>query len=98
MTVPEVATARGRDDARLDCAGKLLDDPERVGRLLRERPAEGGGELVDGRIGEDAPLVERLDEVACELGRPAQQLALLAHAASSCSNRAGSSKGPTSAR
>ena len=96
--VPEVPCAGGRDHAAIDLARHELHDLERVGAGLRKRPSECLGDVVQRVPGEDGALLERVEEVARDLGGPPEELALVAHAASSCSKRAGSSNGPTSAR
>src|SRR5262249_17671737 len=93
----EVASARDSDDAVAGRLRKLLDDGDGIARALRERPAERFAHLLDGRLRPDRALVERVEEVACELRGALEKLAL-AHAARSFSNRSGSSYGPMSAR
>ena len=96
--VSEVATARGRDHSRLDGACKLLDHAERIGGRLRKRPVEGAGDLLHRSPWEHGALAERVEIVGRELRGSAKEVALVAHAARSFSNRAGSSNGPTRAR
>ena len=77
----EVAPAGGGHDTGLGVPRQLLDDLQRVGALLGERTAERRPELVDRGLREDAPRIERVDEVGGEL-RGAQQQLTLVHGAS----------------
>ena len=83
----EVAPARDRDDARLGRGRELLDHVERIDRRVRQRPAECLAQLVDGRRRPDRPLVERLEEVGCDVGGSPEELALVAHPAESSFGR-----------
>ena len=73
--------AGGGHDTGLGVARQPLHDLERIGPLLGERTPQRGSELVDGGLREDAPGIERVDEVGGEL-RGAQEQLTLVHGAS----------------
>ena len=70
----EEPPARSGHQARIGVAGKLLDDRERVGRLLGQRASERGPQLVDRRLRPHRPLVERVEEIRRDLRRALQEI------------------------
>ena len=65
----EVAPARDADDARLRRGGQRVDDLQRFGRPLGQRPSEIFAEFLDSRRRPNRPRVERVEKVGRKLGR-----------------------------